>query len=126
MIKVVMTWKRNPQRSEAECERHYLDVHTRLAMASIDKAVGMVAYVQNRVVDCQWHDFNQPTPRPGTADFDRYVELYYESEEAMQRSFETADMEAIFADQANFMDTAIEGSLRVYRVEETVVYGSRA
>jgi uncharacterized protein (TIGR02118 family) len=125
MIKVVMTWKRNPRRTLEECERHYLDVHTRLAMASIDKAVGMVAYVQNRVVDCQWHNFNQPEAVAGVPDFDRYVELYYESEAAMQSSFETADMQSIFADQVNFMDTEIEGSLRVYRVEETVVFGGR-
>ena len=125
MIKVVMTWKRNPRRTLEECEQHYLDLHTKLALASIDQVTGMRCYVQNRVLDCQWHNFNDPTPVPGEGDFDRYVELYYDSAEAMNASFETVDMAAIFADQVNFMDTEIEGSLRVYNIEETVVYGRR-
>jgi len=126
MIKVVMTWKRNPRRTPEECERHYLDQHTKLALASIEAGTGLRAYVQNRVVGCQWHNFNSPESVEGEPDFDRYVELYFDDAEAMATSFAGADMTAIFADQVNFMDTEIEGSLRVYAVEETVVYGQRS
>src|SRR3954453_16375934 len=115
-----MTWKRNPGRTAEECERHNLDQHTKLALASIQGGSGLRAYVQNRVVGCQGHNFNDPESVEGEPDFDRYVELYFDDPDAMATSLAGADMAAIFADQVNFMDTEIEGSLRVYAVDETV------
>lgn len=121
MIKLVMTWKNNPRRTPEECNDHYVNQHTRLALASIDADSGLRRYVQNKVTSCMWHNFNNPQPEPGDSDFNRYIELYFDDPEAMERSFAETDLGAIFADHENFMDTQIAGSLRVYQVEETVV-----
>jgi EthD domain len=121
-----MTWKNNPRRTPEECESHYVNQHTRLALASIDAGSGLRRYVQNRVTACTWHNFNSPQPELGQADFDRYIELYFDDASAMERSFAETDMSAIFADHENFMDTEIAGSLRVYQIEETVVVDTSA
>ena len=117
MYKVVFMWKDRPGHPIDELDRHYLTVHTPIALRKIAERPGFRGYIQNRVIESFAHDFNAPGARPAHADFDRYVELYFEDEGSMRAISENPEA---FTDHPNFMDVDRPSSLRVYVVEERV------
>jgi uncharacterized protein (TIGR02118 family) len=122
MIKVVGTWKRNPKLSLEQCENHYRSVHTSLARIALAKVPGLRKYVQNRVISTTVTDYNDAErSHPGEPDFDRFVELYFDSAEDMAKALDTPEMRACLDDHKNFMDITIPCNLMNYEVEEVVV-----
>ena len=122
MIKLVTTWKRNPGLTPEQCDSHYRTVHTSLARIALEKVPGLRKYVQNKVLSTTVVDYNQSEKsHPGEPEFDRFVELYFDSAEDMARAFDTPEMRACVEDHKNFMCINIPASLITYEVEEVVV-----
>lgn len=121
MYKLLVTWKRNPRIPEEEAERNYLGRHTEMGRAVFNGDVpGFRAYVQNRVVGHWVHDFNRRERRFCEADFDRFIEVYFDDEESLNAAFSSPAMADAFDDHHNFMDTEIEASIHIYEVEEVI------
>jgi len=121
MVKVISTWKRNPNLTEEQCEEHYRKVHTELAKKALSKASGLRRYVQNRVVSHVQYNYNDmDNPVEADPDFDRCVELYFDNREAMEEAFSTPEMKACFDDHKNFMDIDIPANIKVYEVVEEI------
>jgi hypothetical protein len=122
MIKLVMSWKNNPHLSAEEADRHYEEVHTKLALAMIADKPEALAYVQNRVFASMAVDFNDPaTMHEEPPQFDRYMEVYFEDVESMTAAMSRVGNVDPFADHPNFMDVDTPASLRVYHVESRVI-----
>ncbi|MET0377397.1 MAG: EthD domain-containing protein [Spongiibacteraceae bacterium] len=122
MIKIIYTWKDNPALTREQCEQHYLNVHTRLAVQNMENSDGVVAYVQSRVKSCIVHDYNNPVGRIAEPDFDRMVELYVASEEVLNAMMDPAALNDTFADHVHFQNVDIPGSLKIYIVDETIPF----
>jgi uncharacterized protein (TIGR02118 family) len=121
MIKFLFSWKNNPNLTEEQCDRHYLTIHTELAKRALKDAPGLIRYVQNKVVRYTIINYNQcDNPIEAKPDFDRFVELYFDDKESMERAFSTPEIKACFDDHRNFMDTSIPESLKIYEVIEGI------
>jgi hypothetical protein len=122
MIKVVYLWKDNPNLTREQCEQHYLNVHTKLAVQGMQSSTGVIAYVQSRVKSCIVHDYNNPVGHPAEPEFDRMVELYLDNEDILNAMMDPAALRETFADHVNFQHVDIPASLRIYVVEETIPF----
>ncbi len=122
MIKVVFMWKDNPNLTVEQCEQHYQNVHTKLAVQGMQNSTGVIAYVQSRVKSCIVHDYNNPVGHPAEPEFDRMVEMYFENEEAAQAMLDPAALKGAFDDHPNFQNVDIPASLRIYVVEEAIPF----
>jgi uncharacterized protein (TIGR02118 family) len=126
MIKIVSTWKRNPNLTEEQCDEHYRKVHTGLARKALEKVPGFRKYVQNKVVRLVVYDYNQiDKPIEKEPDFDRSVEIYFDHEEGLEEGFNTPEMKACYDDHKNFMDINRPASLKVYEVIEEIPLGKK-
>jgi uncharacterized protein (TIGR02118 family) len=125
MIKVMFGWRDRPGMTAAACEAYYRAHHMALARSCFDGVDGFIALVYDRVIRHSVNDFNNPGLRDVTPDFDALCELYFRDDESLQLAFARPVMQKMFDDHVNFMDTAIESNIRVYRVAETVFYGER-
>lgn len=105
MIKVVGLVRRRSDMTRAAFRDYWLTQHVRLEKAGL--ASGSVRrIVANFVGD----------DLVGEAPFDGMVELYYDSEEAMRRSWSGGSDEVMKADEANFCDP----DYRIFFVSEEV------
>jgi uncharacterized protein (TIGR02118 family) len=121
MVKFTFTWKKNPDLSEEECERHYRTVHTQLARMAFQNIPSFRKYVQNKVRSCVVYDFNKwGEAHAAEPEFDRFVDLYFDSKDELEKAFATPEMKACFEDHKNFMDTNVPANVRVYEIEEVV------
>ena len=121
MIKIVSSWKRNPNLSEEQCDKHYREIHTVLAKKALEKIPGFRRYIQNKVVRLVVYDYNQmDKPIEMEPDFDRSVELYFENREVLEKGFDTPEMRACYEDHKNFMDINRPASLKIYEVVEEI------
>jgi len=121
MIKILLTWNRNPNLTEEQCEEHYLTVHTELAKKALKNGPGLRRYVQNKVVRHTIINYNEcDTPIEAKPDFDRFVELYFDNKESMERAFNTPEIKACFDDHKNFMETDTPANLKIYEVVEEI------
>lgn len=124
MIKVISMWKRNPELTEKQCEDHYLEHHTKLAINALADVPGFIRYVQNKVVSQTNIDFNDvDTSRQVESEYDRIVELYFEDRESFEKAMARPEMAACLEDHPNFMDVNTLKSLVTLEVVETVVLG---
>lgn len=121
MIKVMFSWRDNPDLGAEECERHYRVVHMRLAREAFDGVPGFVELKYNRVRAATVNDFNRREPRVVVPDIDAWVELYFESAELMQAAFTRPQLQALFDDHPNFMSCDEAANIRVYTVDEDVI-----
>jgi uncharacterized protein (TIGR02118 family) len=114
MIKVLFTWKKNPNLTEEQQENHYIKIHTPIAK----KALGTARrYSQHKVL--KQTVYNQAGEAIEVKpEFDRFVVLWFDSREAMEQAFASPDMVAANQDQKNFMD---ETSIKIYEIDETIV-----
>jgi uncharacterized protein (TIGR02118 family) len=126
VIKMMFGWRDNPGKSAAECEHHYRTVHMEMAKKAFDGADGFVAVVYNRVRAGAVNDFNRPERREVEPDLDAILELYFRDEQSMREAFARPQMAAMFDDHPNFMATDTAANVRIYEVEESVFFGSRA
>ena len=121
MLKLLITFKRNPHLTEKQCDEHYRTVHTELAKKAMGQIPGFRRYVQNKVIRHIVYDYNDWTaPKERMPDFDGFVELYADDKVAMEKAFSTPEMQACFDDHRNFMDVNIPASLRIYEVIEKI------
>jgi len=122
MIKVLMAWRDNPNRTVEECDAYYLGEHTRASVASLSKAPGFLAYIQNRVTAARAHDFDAVEDRPAEPLFNRMVEIYFDSRENYEKatSANPEQMRAVHATHHLYMDVNIPASIIVYELEEVV------
>lgn len=125
MVKVIFGWRDRPDMTAEECENHYRTVHMKLAQAGFDGVDGFEAVVYDRVRSASVNDFNRPERREVEPDFDAFCELYFRDAESMQAAFGRPQMQAMFEDHPNFMDTETMSNVRIYAVDETVFYGKR-
>lgn len=122
MIKLLYTWKDNPDLSPEECDRHYREHHTKLAMQGMAEVPGVRAYVTNRVTRHYVHDYNGLDAREAAPPFDRFVEVYFDDMESIEALFARDHMQAVFEDHPNFMETNVPASMCVYEVDEEIPY----
>ena len=121
MIKVMFSWRDNPDLGAEECERHYRVVHMRLAREAFDGVPGFVELKYNRVRAATVNDFNRREPRVVVPDIDAWGELYFESAELMQAAFTRPQLQALFDDHPNFMSCDEAANIHVYTVDEDVI-----
>lgn len=121
MIKIVSMWKRNPDRSADECEQHYREVHTELAKKALANVPGFRRYVQNRICSQANYHFNDAhKPEQVEPEFDRFVELYFDDRESLEKAMSTPEMQACFDDHPNFMHVRTSKNLVIYDVIEEI------
>lgn len=121
MIKVMFSWKDNPDKSPEACEAHYRAVHLEMARRVFRDAVGFKKLVYNRVRGHRVNDFNVPEAHPAVADFDAFIELWFDSSEQLQAAMDNPVLGEMFADHGNFMDVTTAPNIRIYDLEEEVV-----
>lgn len=120
VVKYLFMWKDHPEKPREECEEHYQTVHTTLARKAFAGADGFIKYVQNRVKNYQVDNYNEGDPVEKDPPFDRMVECWFESEQAMLDIWETPEMQACYEDHKNFMNTDIPENLHIYELEEAI------
>ena len=121
MIKVMFSWRDNPELGAEECERHYRAVHMVLAREAFDGVPGFIQLKYNRVRAATVNDFNQRDARVVEPDIDAWVELTFASAELMQAAFERPQLQALFDDHPNFMQCDTPANIHVYVVDEEVI-----
>jgi uncharacterized protein (TIGR02118 family) len=125
MIKLLFAWRDNPQRTAEECEKHYRDVHMKLAHEAYTGVDGFVAISYNRVVRHTIHAFDESAAVESESDIDAFVELWFEDRERLERAFASPVLPRMFEDHGNFMDLSGPTSIRTYDVSEVVYLGRR-
>ncbi len=121
MVKLVSMWKRNPDKTEEECEDHYLKVHTELAKKALANVPGFRKYVQNKVISQAINNYNDTAnPEQVEPDYDRFVEIYFDDAESLEKALDTPEMRACYKDHPNFMNTKIPRNLVIYEVLEVI------
>jgi uncharacterized protein (TIGR02118 family) len=123
VIKVLYAWRDDPDLGAEACEAHYRANHVRLARAAFDGTPGFVALLYNRVRSAKVNDHNAREGRPVTSDIDAFVELYFTDQASMDAAFAKPELTAMFEDHPNFMETDVEANVRIYEVDELVVWG---
>lgn len=125
MVKIMFGWRDRQDLTAQQCEEHYRNVHMKLATACYDGVDGFQAIVYDRVRSAAVNDFNRPERIEIEPDFDAFCELYFRDPESMQLAFQKPEMQAMFEDHENFMDTDSRSNVRIYAVDETVFFGTR-
>ena len=125
MIKFLFGWRYSPDLSPEQCEEHYHRVHMELAKKAFTVVDGFVALAYNRVIEHTVNDYNRPERIPTPTDMDAFVELWFESQEKMQKAFANPVLRQMFEDHVNFMDCSTPANIKVYEVEEEVFLGRR-
>jgi hypothetical protein len=120
MIKLLMTWRDNPKLGAEQCDRHYLGTHTRMANAVLADVPGFLRYTQNRVTRHFVHSHNAREAVDREPEFHRTIELYFTDQEALNRVFTRPEMQLMFNDHPNFMQTDVDPSQSVYIMDEIV------
>jgi uncharacterized protein (TIGR02118 family) len=118
-------WRDHPGKTAEECEAHYRSVHMNLARAAFDGVDGFQAVVYDRVRSHAVNDYNRPERRELEPDMDAICELYFRDAESMSAAFARPQMQKLFDDHVNFMDTESAANVRIYTVEEFVFFGQR-
>jgi len=116
----MMTWRDNPELGVEACDRHYLTRHTRMANAVLGDVPGFLRYTQNRVVRHFVHSYNSRETVDREPEFHRTIELHFADQEALERVFSRPEMQLMFNDHHNFMQTEIDPSQSVYIMHEIV------
>jgi uncharacterized protein (TIGR02118 family) len=125
LVKVIFGWRDHPGKNAEECEQHYRSVHMKLARAAFDGVDGFVAIAYDRVRAHAVNDYNQPQRIVRSPDLDAFCELYFRDQESMAEAFKRPQMQKLFDDHVNFMDTESASNIRIYTVEESVFFGRR-
>lgn len=125
MVKVFFGWRDRPGMSAEECERHYRTVHMSLARQAFDGVDGFEAVVYDRVRSHAVNDHNNPQRREAEPDLDALCTLYFRDQESMASAFARPQMQALFDDHVNFMDTESAANIKIYAVDESVFFGTR-
>ena len=125
MIKFLYAWRDNPNRTAAECDAHYRNVHMAMAKQVYTDAEGFVAIAYNRVKKHTVNDNNEPAAIERPSDIDAFVELWFEDRASLEKAFGHPVLAQMFDDHANFMDVEGPANIRVYEVDEDVFFGKR-
>ena len=120
MIKLMMTWRDNPELGAEQCDRHYLTTHTRMGNAVLADVPGFLRYTRNRVKRHFVHQYNSRDTVDREPEFHRTIELYFTDQESLNRVFTRPEMQLMFNDHRNFMQTDIDPSQSVYIMDEIV------
>ena len=120
MIKMMVTWKDNPNKTVEENDAHYLGLHTQMGNYALHDVPGFLKYVQNRVVFHGVHEYNTREVHEREPDFDRSIELYFADEAAFEQCYGRPELDAMYADHLNFIHTEAAPSQKLYRLEERV------
>ena len=120
MIKLMMTWRDNQELGAEQCDRHYLTTHTRMGNAVLADVPGFLRYTQNRVKRHFVHQYNSRDTVDREPEFHRTIELYFTDQESLNRVFARPEMQLMFNDHRNFMQTDIDPSQSVYIMDEIV------
>lgn len=120
MIKLMMTWRDNPEKGADGSDAHYLAKHTEMGLATLADVPGFLRYTQNRVTRHFVHRRNGRETEDREPEFHRTIEIYFTDEEALMKVFNRPEMDVMFADHPNFMDADADPSQCVYLLEEVV------
>ena len=104
MLKVVFLVHKKPDLDAEAFRRHWRETQGSLGA----KIAGTRKYVQNQSVI---------TPGSGTAPYDGFAEMWFDSKEAFERAMGTAEAQAAIADLPNFLDMARMQSFVVDEVQ---------
>jgi len=121
VIKMLYAWRDNPALTPEQCEQHYRTVHMDLARTAFTGVEGFRSLRYNRVRRCSVNNFNQRIAEEITPDIDAFVELYFESADALARAFERPELQRLFDDHENFMAVDVPANVRIYDLDETVI-----
>lgn len=121
MIKVMFSWKDNPERTADDCEAHYRAVHLEMARRVFRDADGFKKLVYNRVSGHRVNDYNEREAHPAEPDFDAFIELWFDSTRQLASAMDNPILLEMFADHQNFMDVTTAPNIRIYDLEEEVV-----
>ncbi len=108
MIKVSFLMRRKPDMTREEFQTYWREQHTQAVPEEAIPALGVKRYIQVHTLDTPLRDAIVG-PREGLVDeFDGIAEMWFESEEAIQRDWSTDRAaeyaEAFFEDEKNFID----------------------
>ena len=121
MIKFTECVRRLPRLSHEEFLDYWLNTHGPL-VKGLAADLKMGRYVQSHTIDHPIHDAIQKGRGTGKP-YDGIVEVWYDSREAMERSFVTAAMKAanrkLREDEANFIDWT--GSAGFFTEEHVII-----
>ena len=122
-VKLMFCLQRRGDLSREEFQAYWRESHGRLGVALAD-ALGYARYVQSHTLSVPLNDALQRS-RGGPPAYDGVVELWFDSVEAVQRTFgEPAGRAAaaqLLADEANFVDAT---SSPIFLVEEQLMWPS--
>lgn len=124
-VKYVFGWRDHPDLGAEECERHYRQVHMKMAEQAYDGVDGFVAIVYNRVRSHAVNDYNQAVRYERDPDMDAFCEIFFRDEASLAAAFALPAMKTLFDDHVNFMDVDVPANIRIYAVDETVFIGKR-
>ena len=110
MIRRVSILTRKPNLSHEEFVDHWENVHGPLAL----KVPGIRRYVQSHITGQHF----RPDIPAQTDDVDGIAELWYDSLEDLERSSQTPEAKALYADGA-----LIIGKIRTFIIEEKEIIG---
>jgi uncharacterized protein (TIGR02118 family) len=108
MIKILYTFKNNPNLTEEQCDKHYHAVHIPLAKKALGPGCRRYSYAKVVKHTINDKDGNVVETKP---DFDCFVEVFFDTREAMEKAFASPEMEVSSNDMQNFADV---GTLKVY------------
>jgi uncharacterized protein (TIGR02118 family) len=94
MIKFFFILRRKPGLTSEEFRHYWKTVHGPI----VAKLPGLVRYFQHHVASVPRPEYAQDD-----APIDGIVETWWESAEALQRVYTTAELQAVVADEPNFM-----------------------
>lgn len=121
MVKLIYTWRDNPELGPERSEAHYRKVHMDLAREVFTGREGFVSLTYNRVRRHLVNDHNEPTPHPEPSDVDAFLELVFTDRPSLDAAFADPAMQVLFDDHANFMAVDEPRNIHVYEVDETVI-----
>jgi uncharacterized protein (TIGR02118 family) len=121
MVKVLFSWKDNPELGAQACEDHYRAHHMALARQVYTGADGFVRLTYNRVRGHRVNDFNSETAHEAESDMDAFVELWFESAAQLQKAMGHPVLKEMFEDHPNFMAVDTPANIKIYELDEEVV-----
>ena len=77
MIKLMITWRHNPELGAEACDEHYYSEHTAMALAVLADVPGFLRYTQNTVERHFVHQHNRRDTQDREPEFHTMIELYF-------------------------------------------------
>jgi uncharacterized protein (TIGR02118 family) len=121
MIKMMFAWRDREDLDRQQCEDHYRSTHMPLARRAFEGKDGFIRLVYNRVVSTQVQDFNRREARDKIPPFDAFVELWFSSQDTLDAAMSAPELDQMFIDHENFMQTQSLACIQVFQIEEEVV-----